>query len=146
MKQYITPHVTPYVTVLVLLALLIVPACGQQAVPESQATETQVVEVTEDASVSVKSSVKSFEVTARNWEFTPEMITVNKGDTVKLSITSEDVDHGFTIPAFDVNERLTPGNTVDVEFVADQTGSFPFICSVYCGSGHKAMKGTLLVK
>ena len=90
-------------------------------------------------------NVKEFNVTARNWEFVPSTITVNKGDTVKLHITSTDVQHGFVISAYGINKTLNPGQQVDVEFVADKAGSFPFYCNVFCGEGHSGMKGTLVV-
>ena len=90
--------------------------------------------------------IKEFEVTANQWEFTPSTITVNKGDTVKLKITSVDVTHGFTLPDFGINEVLGPGKDVHVEFVADKTGTFSFWCSVPCGSGHSGMRGQLIVK
>lgn len=93
-----------------------------------------------------KPETKTFEIIAKSWEFVPGTITVNKGDTVKLVIKSVDVDHGFVMPAFGVNQKLTPGQTETVEFVADKVGSFPFRCSVYCGTGHKDMDGTLIVK
>ena len=70
---------------------------------------------------------------------------MNKGDTVKLHITSTDVQHGFVISAYGINKTLNPGQTVDAEFVADQSGSFPFYCNVFCGEGHSGMKGTLVV-
>ena len=90
--------------------------------------------------------VKEFTMTAKQWEFIPGTITVNKGDTVKLTITSTDVAHGFNLPEFEVSERLDVGTPVEVEFVADKTGTFTFSCSVPCGSGHGGMKGTLIVE
>ena len=92
------------------------------------------------------SAVKTFQMTARQWEFEPATITVNVGDTVHLNIVSEDVTHGFSIAAFDVAETLTEGATTEVEFVADQAGTYTFFCSVFCGSGHAEMEGTLVVE
>ncbi|MFB6197307.1 MAG: cupredoxin domain-containing protein, partial [Halobacteriaceae archaeon] len=60
--------------------------------------------------------------------------------------TSKDVTHGFGIPALEVNKRLPPGKTVTVEFTADQTGTFRFLCTVVCGRGHGSMTGKLIVK
>jgi nitrosocyanin len=85
-------------------------------------------------------------MTAKNWEFTPSIITVNNGDTVKLHIKSVDITHGFKLSAFGINEDLEPGQTVDVEFVADKAGTFTFVCSVFCGPGHSKMDGQLIVK
>jgi cytochrome c oxidase subunit II len=102
--------------------------------------------VQETVVVSGSSPVKSFEMIAKQWEFLPDTITVNKGDTVHISVKSIDVAHGFALPDFGVNEYLSPGKTVDVEFVADKTGTFTFFCSVQCGSGHSDMSGKLVVE
>ena len=91
------------------------------------------------------SEVKQFNVVAKNWEFDPDTITVNKGDTVRLSVESIDARHGIAMPAFRISEVLEPGSTVEIEFVADRAGTFDFSCSVPCGSGHKSMKGQLVV-
>lgn len=85
-------------------------------------------------------------MTAKQWEFVPGTVTVNKGDTVILHITSTDVAHGIGMPQFGVSEDLPPGETVTVTFVADKEGTYTFFCNVYCGSGHREMKGTLVVK
>ena len=84
-------------------------------------------------------------MTANNWEFSPGRIEVNKGDTVVLKITSEDVMHGIAIPEFKVDEKLPPGMEIEVTFIADKAGEFEFHCNVPCGEGHREMTGTLIV-
>jgi cytochrome c oxidase subunit 2 len=90
--------------------------------------------------------VRTFNITAKQWDFSPSTITVSQGDTVRLNVTSTDVAHGIAISAFGVNERLEPGKTTAIEFIADKKGTFTFFCSVFCGSGHGSMKGTLIVE
>ena len=92
-----------------------------------------------DASTAVK-------MMAKKYDFTPDTITVKRGDPVKLVITALDHDHGFKIEAFHINRKLPKGEPVSVEFTADQTGTFPFECSQFCGLGHKKMKGKLVVE
>jgi cytochrome c oxidase subunit 2 len=88
----------------------------------------------------------SITMTAKKYEFQPDVIKVKKGDHVKLSITALDHDHGFKLEAFHIDEKLEKGKAVEVEFTADQTGTFPFQCSHFCGLGHKKMKGELIVE
>ncbi len=83
---------------------------------------------------------------AFQWGFDPSTIEVNKGDRVKLHITSEDVEHGFAISEFGVNANIPAGQSTDVEFVADKAGTFRFFCSVFCGAGHSDMTGQLIVR
>ncbi|MBS3110060.1 cupredoxin domain-containing protein [Candidatus Woesearchaeota archaeon] len=89
--------------------------------------------------------VKQFSVEAKQFEFVPGTLIVNKGDFVKLTVTSTDVEHGFAIPEFGVNVKLPPNEPQQVEFIADKSGEFTIMCSVYCGSGHREMKGLLIV-
>lgn len=93
-----------------------------------------------------REKVKEFDIIAKNWEFIPDTIEVNLGDKVELHIKSVDVVHGFALPDFGINEKLEPHQDVHVEFVADKKGIFTFACSVPCGSGHRGMKGQLIVK
>ena len=148
-----------------ILGLFVVTGCGQNTtnsdsptlkvpVPENKDVEEMVVvdegqteEPTRTEEVAPSGEkTKEFDITARNWEFIPNTITVNKGDTVKLKITSIQGTHGFMLSEFGINTQLVQGNTVNVEFVADKVGTFKFACYVQCGRGHGGMKGQLIVK
>lgn len=80
----------------------------------------------------------------------PEHITVNKGDKVTLYITNieraQDETHGFTVDHFDLHTSLEPGETTQVDFIADIEGVFPFYCTEFCSALHMEMLGYLLVK
>lgn len=91
-------------------------------------------------------SVKEFNITAKQFSFEPNTITVNKGDTVRINARSTDVTHGLAIAQYDVDMQLAPGQTQTTTFTADTAGNFSFICSVFCGSGHGSMRGTLVVQ
>lgn len=85
-------------------------------------------------------------MTAKNFEFDPAVITVKKGEKVRLLITATDRDHGIKIDGYDINQVLKKGSTETIEFTADKAGTFVFKCSVYCGHGHGRMKGKLVVE
>jgi cytochrome c oxidase subunit II len=85
-------------------------------------------------------------MTARKYTFNPDVITVKKGDHVQLVVTAIDRDHGIAIPAFGVKQHLKKGIPATVNFTASKAGTFPFRCFVFCGTGHRHMKGTLIVK
>ena len=118
--------------IVLLFLAIVVSGCAQQQTPTTNGTAT--------------GAVKEISVTLKQFSFEPGTITVKKGDTVKLSATATDVPHGFSLPDFGVN--LTPGvgETKSTTFVADKTGTFTFRCSVFCGSGHSTMSGTLVVE
>lgn len=85
-------------------------------------------------------------MTAKKYAFSPNVITVKKGEHVKLMITATDHEHGFKLDAFKINQHLKKGEPTTVEFTADKSGEFPFECSVICGFGHHRMKGKLVVE
>jgi cytochrome c oxidase subunit 2 len=85
-------------------------------------------------------------VTARKYEFSPNEIKAKRGDHIRLVITALDRTHGFRLEAFPVDQKLPQGEPVTVEFTADQTGTFPFEGSHFCGLGHQKMKGHLTVE
>jgi|SRR3989338_9177212 len=94
----------------------------------------------------VNGDVKEFKITAKQFAFEPETIEINKGDKVRLIVTSVDVPHGFSILEYGINERLNPGEPAAIEFTADKEGEFTMFCSVFCGSSHSDMKGKIIVK
>ena len=90
--------------------------------------------------------VREFKMTAKNYDFDPNVITVKKGEKVRLLVTSTDRDHGIKIEGYDINQVVKKGQTATIEFPADKAGTFEFKCSVYCGMGHRKMKGKLVVQ
>lgn len=87
-----------------------------------------------------ETDTKEFTIKAFKFGYTPDTITVNKGDKVKIIITNTDTLHGIRIP--DLNIK---GNDL-IEFTADKTGEFTWYCTNMCGQGHMQMKGKLIVK
>ena len=118
------------------------PVESNMPVPGENVKETEVVAENEP----VAASVKEFKITAKQFSFNPNTIEVNKGDKVRLIVTSTDVPHGISIPEYGINERLDPGKEVKIEFTAGKEGTFAAFCSVFCGSGHSNMKGKIVVK
>jgi cytochrome c oxidase subunit II len=84
-------------------------------------------------------------ITAKNFEFSPESITLKKGETVVLEISSSDRKHGFSLRAFGVRTDVLPGKVSRIRFTPDRTGKFNFSCDVFCGDGHEEMTGTMIV-
>ena len=89
--------------------------------------------------------VKTIEVIASRFQFEPAAISVVRGDNVRLRLRSADRSHAFAIKAFRVKALIPKMGEVTVDFVADRAGTFDFTCAEYCGTGHSAMKGKLVV-
>lgn len=89
---------------------------------------------------------RQFTIEASRYAFQPAQIVVQTGDVVELELRSADTDHGLAIKALGVKVAIPKGGAaVTARFVAKQPGRFPIECSEYCGSGHKRMRGELVV-
>ena len=88
--------------------------------------------------------------TAVRSHFNPEHVTVKQGDKVIWRITNieraVDATHGFSIPVYNINLSLEPGETAKFEFIADTAGTFPFYCSEFCSALHLEMMGYFMVE
>jgi cytochrome c oxidase subunit 2 len=85
-------------------------------------------------------SPKVIEITAKKFEFTPNEITLKKGEPVILRLTSSDRVHGFMSKPLKVDTDIPAGKTTDVAVTPDTVGDFTIICDHYCGTGHGNMK------
>jgi mono/diheme cytochrome c family protein/plastocyanin len=95
--------------------------------------------------------VRTIELTARlptasQGGWTPEVITVQKGERVRLRLASTDVVHGFAVPKLGIDAGwVEPGKVKVVEFTADQPGRYAYLCTVWCLDGHWRMRGVIEV-
>jgi cytochrome c oxidase subunit II len=64
---------------------------------------------------------------------------------VKMELRSQDVIHGFFIPAFRIKEDVVPGKENFTWFVPTQIGSFDIECTVICGVSHANMLAKAIV-
>jgi len=72
---------------------------------------------------------------------------VQPGETVLFRIFSNDVIHGFNIPAAGITAEFDPGKERDVWIRAPQEpGKYLIQCLNYCGIGHAQMKAWLVVE
>jgi cytochrome c oxidase subunit 2 len=67
------------------------------------------------------------------------------GRPVKLIMTSEDVIHNFSVPAFRVKADVIPGRFVQMWFEPTKPGTYQIFCAEYCGTQHSRMTGSVVV-
>lgn len=86
---------------------------------------------------------------AGNWKYSRERaspaIQVRQGEEVTLRLTSIDVEHEFSLPAYNIKAKVKPGKVTTVRFLADKPGTFKYECTDYCRNGHDKMSGKLIV-
>jgi len=75
----------------------------------------------------------------------PPTLVVPLGERVRYTITSNDVVHGFWIPAFMIQMQNLPGVTNHLEFTANKLGEYAGRCNILCGRAHSQMLFTVKV-
>ena len=58
---------------------------------------------------------------------------------VRLTMVSADVIHGFYVPDFRINRDVLPNQYTVLWFKAEKEGSYPILCTQYCGTKHSQM-------
>ena len=85
-------------------------------------------------------------ISAKRFEFTPNQITLKRGEPVTLRVSAEDRDHGFYQKDLMIDLDLTPDHPSDATITPDKVGRFVAICDHFCGSGHGNMKMVINVE
>lgn len=68
----------------------------------------------------------------------PEMV-IPVGETVQISLVSNDVVHGFYVPEFNFSRYAQPGVTNHFDFDALHPGTYRGQCTQFCGLYHSLM-------
>ena len=68
---------------------------------------------------------RTIEVHAHRFAFTPDEITIHKGETVHLKLISDDVPHSLLIKDLNINQTITKGHPADVTLSPKKAGDFP---------------------
>lgn len=146
-------------SVLAIAMILALSGCTQQNNVNSNTMDnentntdtpspTPTAQATPEATPSpiVKGEVKTFEISGQNFSFSLAEIRVKKGDKVKIIFKNVEGFHDWIIDEFNARTpQINTGETAEVEFTADKTGTFEYYCSV---GEHRAkgMKGNLMVE
>lgn len=79
----------------------------------------------------VNEEIKTVEMEAGSFYYKPNLITVKKGEKVKIVMKSVSMMHDFNIDELNVKMPIVKnGDTGTVEFTADKIGTFEYYCSV----------------
>ena len=112
---------------ILILGLFVLSGCSQQPAAPAYAP----VKTAENAPVKefvIESFVNMVDGKPQP-RFSPDNLTVNKGDLVRIKITNIKGTHDFKIDEFGVYAETPLDQEVTVEFVADKAGSFEYYCT-----------------
>ncbi|MBI5650717.1 MAG: Sec-dependent nitrous-oxide reductase [Chloroflexi bacterium] len=118
--------------------------------PATMAVDPKSITTEKEARVERKGNNVEIWMSVVRSHFSPERITIKKGDKVTWHFTSlerqRDATHGFTLSGYNINLSLEPGMTETIEFVADQAGTYTYYCTEFCSALHLEMVGYLLIE
>jgi len=87
--------------------------------------------------------------------WSPNVINATVGEPVVVTMINLDNQfhtdgggwHGFTVPAFGVDERVAPKQTDTFTFTPTKAGEYVFYCAICCGGKENPfMRGKLIVR
>lgn len=146
---WILPSVAIPISILVAIAIttfavgLVVPGASGRVDPKALASTPP---FDQPGIKEMAPGVYEATVIASAFIFTPNKIEVPAGSKVTFIVTSKDVIHGFKITGTDVNVMVVPGQISKVTATFKNPGEYLLVCHEFCGSGHQAMYGTVIVK
>jgi mono/diheme cytochrome c family protein/plastocyanin len=76
----------------------------------------------------------------------PDVLQAEVGKPLHLSLTSDDVVHGFAVGQMNMESLdVEPGKVTDITLTFDEPGIYTFYCTRWCGVNHWRMRGTIEV-
>jgi len=81
----------------------------------------------------------------RMWSWYP-ILKLRKGETYRIHISSPDLQHGFSLQPINMNFQVMPGYDHVLTMTPTNTGEFTIVCNEFCGIGHHAMIGKIIVE
>lgn len=138
-----------------VVSLALLAGCGPSADIEGSQNQTVVEDPALDEQAEQSETggeVVEVSLTGENFVFLRDgernpTLRVQQGDTVRVTFASAEGFHDFVVDEFDAStSRVMPADgATTVEFVADETGTFEYYCSV--GSHRQnGMRGQLVVE
>jgi len=100
-------------------------------------------------------TVENIDVTAKQWAWVFHYPDRNVTSTelhlpvdrrVHLALRSEDVLHGFYVPAFRLKQDVVPNHTIDFEFTPIRTGKYRLRDSMFSGTYFAANQADVVVQ
>ncbi|MDO8692454.1 MAG: cytochrome C oxidase subunit II [Dehalococcoidia bacterium] len=82
---------------------------------------------------------------AQMWNFGP-VLHLKAGQPYTIWMSAKDVLHGFSLAGQNLNLMIVPGHAYGVRITPQERGSYLIFCNEYCGLGHQAMTGKIIVE
>jgi cytochrome c oxidase subunit 2 len=84
-------------------------------------------------------SPRRIEIMAGRFAYSPQAITLKKGEPVVLVLRSSDVTHGLKCPELKIKSEIKKGKDTEIQVTPEEVGHFVAKCAHFCGKGHGSM-------
>ncbi len=119
---------------------------GPGAEPVSRAgTRVLAVAAMLAAAVAVARPGPEVEIRVSRQGFDPAVVTLRKGETTRIVLSTDEGEHCFAVDALRVEKRVVAGRSTTFDLIADRAGRFPFYCCVESGGAAEVERGELVV-
>lgn len=88
---------------------------------------------------------QSIDVSVSRKGFEPSVLTLHRGETARLVLTSTDGEHCFAVDALRIEKRVVSGRATRLELTPERAGRFPFHCCLETGAQAERERGELIV-
>ena len=85
-------------------------------------------------------------ITAKRFEFSPNEVTLTKGEPVTIRLVATDTAHGLLVKPLGIDLDASPNTPDEVTITPGEEGTFTAICDHFCGVGHGNMKMKFVVR
>ena len=98
-------------------------------------------------------TAQQVKVTARKWSWWfdhadgkgAKDLHLVAGQPVELTLASTDVIHSLYVPQFRLKQDAVPGRYTKMTFTPTKAGTYPIVCTEYCGTNHSQMLANAVV-
>lgn len=97
------------------------------------------------ATIMATVEAQEYSIIARNYVYLPGTIVVEKKRRVRLYLTSIDRAHDIKIEKMNLRAKVNKGEVAVLDFTPAEAGTYEFVCDIYCGPGHRGMRGRIVV-
>lgn len=85
------------------------------------------------------------EVRASRGGFQPSALSLRRGETVRLVLTTADGEHCLAVDELRIEKRIVPGRATAFDLTPDRAGTFEFYCCLESGDALEKERGILTV-
>lgn len=88
---------------------------------------------------------RTVELRASRGGFQPSALSLRRGETARLVLTTADGEHCFAVDELRVEKRIVPGRATTFDLTPDRAGTFAFYCCLESGDALGKERGSLAV-